>query len=639
MKRANASFLCGVLLLAAFVSADLRSETPLELLKRSRTLPSVSAAKALLAKNFSASAELRPWYLLELARLSAREENWSQSLSWSSAQSQTALPAAIADEVVWWHGEALVRTGQPARAADVYRRRLETGLAGDPGLYLAFFRAASSGTEKMAARLDASFPLLKHTDPETFALSRYLAGIAAVREGDWPFAVLSFSRFSPDGESRFPEFAPWSRYYLAYSQYRLGRWSEAIDAFTYYMDTWKTHEYVWQAATAASFAAIQAGADPLPLIARAVRLAPTGAAAAESALLQASILVDRKRYSEAEVLLAGIADGTGTGGRTASAPRALFMLADIAAREKKNALAEERWLSLASQFPKDPLAEESLYRSAEMWYLASDWSRSSIQFARYRQSWPSGRYLDTVLRSGGDAWNRAGNTDLAILWWQELLRKYPESSAAPRGYTDLVAAYRKKGEYGAALETAGGYRSFFPAEARLDDMDREIEELTKLSKGESADSAALLAEYQRTGGAGTADGRASGLRLARQYLTDYGTRADAKTVLLEIVSAMPASPDTLVLRERNTFAAAMSLLGNLHREAADFNAASTVLLSAGTLYAPIDAERSAEALYGAADSFLQAGLRADAEKTVDTLKTTWPASVWTARAVLLTDSL
>lgn len=638
-KRASKSCFWSVLFLTAFLQANLSGETPLELLKRSRTLPSVSAAKALLTKNFSASAELRPWYLLELARLSGREGNWSQSLSWSSSQIPSAIPGDIADEVAYWHGEALVRTGQPAKAAEVYRKRLETGKTADPSLYLSYFRAASSGAGKMTARLDAAFPRLAETDPDTFYLSRYLGGISAVREGDWNFAVQSFRRFSPSGETRFPEFAPWNRYYLAYSQYRQGKWLESIDSFTFYLDTWKTHDYVWQAATASALAAIQAGLDPLPLVERAVRLAPKGNGVAESSLLQASVLTDRKLYAEAEAVLLKIADGTGTGGRTASSPRALFMLADIAVRQKKPALAEERWLSLASQFPADPLAEEALYRSGEMWYLAADWSRASILFARYRQAWPSGRYLDTVLRNGGDAWNREDNTDLAILWWQELIRKYPESSAAPRGYTGLIAAYRKKGEYHAALETAGRYRKLFPSEASLDGMEEEIGELTKLSKGESADSSALLAAYVRSGRAATAEGRAAGLRLGRQYLTDYGTREAAKTVLKEIVSAMPRSAESLSAGEINTYAASLSLLGNLYREAADYSAASAALLSAGTLYAPIDGERSAEALYGAVDSFLQTGLLADAEKTAETLKKNWPDSAWTQRAVRLTDSL
>jgi len=638
-KRASKSFFWSVLFSAVLLQANLSGETPLELLKRSRSLPSVSAAKALLTKNFSASAELRPWYLLELARLSGREGNWSQSLTWSSSHVLSAIPADIADEVAYWHGEALVHTGQPAKAAEVYRKRLETGKASDPSLYLSYFRAASSGAEKMTARLDAAFPRLSETDPDTFHLSRYLGGITAVREGDWTFAVRSFRRFSPAGETRFPEFAPWNRYYLAYSQYRLGNWLESIDSFTFYIDTWKNHDYVWQAATAASLAAIQAGIDPLPLVGRAVRLAPKGSGVAESSILQASVLTDRKQYAEAESVLVRIADGTGTGGRTASSARALFMLADIAVRQKKPVLAEERWLALAAQFPSDPLAEEALYRSGEMWYLAGDWSRSSILFARYRQSWPSGRYLDTVLRNGGDAWNRADNIDLAILWWQELLRKYPESSAAPRGFTGLIAAYRKKGEYNAALETAGQYRKLFPSEATLDGMDEEIGELTKLSRGESADSAALLAAYIRSGRAGTAEGRAAGLRLARQYLTDYGTREAAKTVLKEIVAAMPRSAESLPEGEINTFAASWSLLGNLYREAADYTSASSALLSAGTLYAPVDGERSAEALYGAVDSFLQTGLLADAEKTAETLKKNWPDSAWTRRAVRLTDSL
>lgn len=628
--------LCVALLcLAGGFSPVLAAESPREILDRSRTAGSAAEASQILEKNLAGSAGLRPYYLLELTRLAATEANWAKALDWSTRQDMAALPAPIADETVYWYGQALLHSAQTAKAADLYIKRIDGGTVRDPLLFLACLRIASAGAERLVAKFDAAFPTLKQTDPETFALSRYLGGLSAVRSGNWTFAWQSLSRFSPAYDGQFPEYAPWSHYYLAYSLYRLGRWNEAVAAFSFYLDTWKNHEYSWQAATAAAYAAIQAGSDALPFAERAVRLAPGKPELAESLLLQSSILIDKTRFTDAESLLSGVADGRTTGGLTPSAPRALFMLADVAVRQKKPELAAERWLDLVSRFPRDPLAEEAQYRCGEQWYIAGDWQGASAQFARYRQTWPSGRFLDSVLWSGGYSYNRAGNADLAILWWQALTAKYPASPASARAYRELIGALRSKSDWNAALDTAQRYRASFPAESKLDDIDMVIDELTKLRNGESADTAGLLTAYAKAGRAATADGRAAGLRLARAYLADFSKRDAAREILKEITAKAPRSAESLSVAERGVFAASWTLLGNGYRDISDYKGSSAALLAAGTLYAPIDGERSAEALYGATDSFLQAGLRADARKTVDTLTKTWPDSVWTRRAAIL----
>jgi len=629
----SARFFC-IILFWGGLSLFVRAESPHEIYERSRTLTS-SEAQNLLEANLLASLEYRPYYLLDLARLSGEKEDWKKSLEWSGKQDLASVPDAIADSVIYWYAIGLEHNGQPAKGAEIVKARIDSGKVLDPLVYIAYFRNAASGAEPDIARFDKAFPVLKNTDPETFALSRYLSGLCAVREGAWAFAVLSFSRFSQVYDSKFPDLAPWSHYYLAYSQYRLGKWAESVASFTVYLNSWKTHTYAWQGATTACLAAIQAGSDPLSFADLAVKLSPSASDLGSSILLRASILFDRKMYAESEAALAGVADGTSTRGLSSSAPRAQFMLAEISARLKKTDEAVNRWLYLVSQFPKDPLAEESLYSAGERKYLDGDWIHAAEIFSRYRQTWPSGRFLDTVLRLGGESYNRGGNVDLAIIWWEDLISKYPKSQTVMRTYGDLVNVYRQKGEYAAALGVAQRYREKFPVESAADGIDQEIVELNGILKGESADAAALYALYVKAKRASTSEGRTIGVRLARQYETDYSKRNDEKVILREITAKSPVKPESVSKGERSAFASAWSMLGNISRDEADFASASKALLSAGNFFATIDGERSAEALYGAADSFAQAGLRSDAKTTVDTMKKSWPDSVWTQRAAIL----
>ncbi|HNY22918.1 MAG TPA: tetratricopeptide repeat protein [Treponemataceae bacterium] len=366
-----------------------------------------------------------------------------------------------------------------------------------------------------------------------------------------------------------------------------------------------------------------------------MKLASSETDRASSSLLVASILFDRKKYADAESLLSGIADGTATKGLTPSAPRALFTLAEISVRLKKQDEAEKRWLSLISRFPNDALSEESLYRAAEMRWLGKDWARTAELFTQYRQKYPQGKFLEASLRCGGEALSRNGSDDLAILWWEDLVKKYPSSPSAPRTLSDLVDAYRSKGEYDGAIAAAEKYRDRYPSEAKADGIDRTIAELAVLKKGGASGTAALAADWEKSGRAKTPDGRAAGLALAKQYMSDYGTRAEAKNILKEISLKAPQQPDQADPAERSVFASALGLYGSMCRNDGDYRTASRTLLAAGKWYASMDGERSAEALYGAVDCFLQAGLRADAAKTQETLSTTWPESVWTKRARVL----
>ena len=142
----------------------------------------------------------------------------------------------------------------------------------------------------------------------------------------------------------------------------------------------------------------------------------------------------------------------------------------------------------------------------------------------------------------------------------------------------------------------------------------------------------MAVEYRRKGGSSTGAGREDGLALARMYLADTGHRSDAGTILEEITAAIPRNTAGLSRADRVVFAAAAMLYANYLRDTGDTNGASAAFLSAGTLFAPVDGERAAEALYGAADAFMRSGKRGDAKKALETLRSSWPESLWTRRA-------
>mgnify|MGYP001767678414 CR=1 FL=1 len=276
---------------------DAGSGSPREILERSWA-SAPSEALPLLERTLPVSGDLRPYYLVELARQAALAKKWKESVRWSETAAE--IPEDIADSRAFWHGYALEASGKADSALPVYRKRLETGLARDSSLYLAFFRISSGDAEGMTARLDAALPNLSKTDPETYALSRYLGGLCAVRGGNWDFAVTAFSAFAGAREGRFPEYAPWAAFYRGWGLYRLGRWDQALKYLTEYLDSWPNHERSWQAAVASALSAILAGRDPLPFTDRAVRLAPDSGALAESLLLRATVLVDRRDFAAAE---------------------------------------------------------------------------------------------------------------------------------------------------------------------------------------------------------------------------------------------------------------------------------------------------------------------------------------------------
>ncbi len=602
------------------------------LLEESRLDPDTRAAAKRLEEGYPRAGELSPYYLVEISRLHGVSGDWAASLSWSSKKIE--VPETLADAKAWWHGQALERLSRNAEALTVYESRLSKGVSKDIELYRSYFRVSPKGAGNMVALLRKNATL----DYQT----AYLAGLCAVRSGEWETAEALFTQYLAEASkvsaSKASPERPWALFYRGWSLYRQARWKDAVTGLQAYITEYPGHDRAWQAAGAAALASIQNGTGALSFAERAVALAPGPAEKAESLLLKASVQSDANDLAGAAATLRGIADGSLTSGETALSPRALFMLGDVQFRAQEWKRAAETWSSVRERYPADPLAEEAAFRTAEQWFILGEWAQSALAFASYRQSWQNGRFIQSVLSSGAEAYYRSGKPDLAILWWEEFLKRYPASPSSPKAWALLVRAYADAKDYSRALSAAKRYRAGHPADAALDGMDDEITRLTRLQKGENSAAATLATEYSRSGGADTSEGRSKGLALAREYLSDYGNAAQGEELLGEIAGKYSSTRGDYSRQDRVTFATAHALLAERRRDAGDYARASSYYLVAGTLFSPIDGERAAESLYGAVDSFAQIGKRKDAERTAETLRNAFPQSVWASRARLLLSS-
>lgn len=633
-----------ILLLVVFCISAAVHANPAAALHAARGAENPAEAVRILERALPSAGDLRPWYLYELARFSAQRDDWRSVLNWSSFQIPSRVPAELADRVVQFHAEALIRTGQPQRGFDMVKARLDATPDCDPVLYTLAMRAAlhpqvpATAAEDVIVLmdlLDVQYPSLRIEKPGLFYRSRYLGALASSRLNRWTETRDLLSVYIPQIEQQTADSAPWARYFLAYSHYRLGAWADAVQHFRIYLTRWPTHPWAWQSASTASMAASLGGLDPLPFAEQAVRSAPGRTELAESLILKASILMDKKDFDGAELILISVADGSGTSGATSVAPRAHYLLAELFLRAGVFPGAEDWWLTLIRRYPDHALSDEALFRLGELQYVAGDWRRATEFFGRYRRTLSRGRYLEQVLWSGGDTYNRSGATDLAILWWEDLIRQFPQGTMTVRAYEELIRAYRKGRDWNGALRIAHAFQAAFPREAETADIARELDELRRLAAGESVDAASLQIEWTRAGKAGTAGGRSTGVQLARAYLEDFTRRPEALAVLREITGRMPERTHLLPDAEKYTWAMAWMLQGNILREDRIYRDAARALLASGTLFASLDGERAAEALYGAADSFLQAGLQADARSAADTILKTWPDSPWSRRVRLL----
>ncbi len=638
-------------------------------------------ARASVEGYLGSAGEYMPWYLLLLAQYAADSGDWQKALSYSRelyaltdynpVLVYSAVPGVFpaefpvhealyrhalalyntgryeeglslvesfpdkisGDESVRLYARLLMKNGRNADAAAVLAplpfgpasENEDRLLLAQAYLYAGKYREAFAYASKTADSLSAA----GQTDSALYRPAVYTAAASAIGAGDWENAGKLFDTYmTAVSRDTDDPLLPFARYYYAYSLYRLGRYADAYTAFSRFLSDSAGTGPVWEAAMTASVCALQAAQGQTDAAAwlerasdmagRAVTLSGNADRTAQAAILQAGIFADMKEYGKGIAVITPYASGTAP-----YAPRARYMLGELYAGAGDTAAAEREWQQLAARFPGNPLAEEASYRRGELYYAVSDWIAAADRFASYRRSWPRGRFADAALYFGGESSARAGNPDTAVLLWQELTERFPSSTYMYGALSGLFGLYREAGEYQSAIDTGRKLLDKFTGQARAAGVEKQLDELYLLQSGLEEETAVQLTLFNRSGRARTAEGRAAGVALAGLYMNSVENRGKA-VALLEDILEYPA--DTA------SAAPAALMLGTYFRETGSYEAAADMLLKAGEYYAGFDSEKAAESLYGAADVFDRLGSQADARAVWETMRKTWPDSVWTKQA-------
>ncbi len=525
------------------------------------------------------------------------------------------------------YANALFSSGQTDRAFTVYEKLSAADLLGGAGTLDYAKAALRAGMNARAYELAAGVS----DDAE----APYIAALASINRRDWQTADTLFSVYLAEASDPLP----YALFYQGYARYLLGRAEQAYASLTAFSAWNPSHALSLTADRIAAVCAVQmhqhVGASDTAWIGKAVGLAESivkrseaGAERESAVLFAAGVYDDAGAYEAALDLMKPYLSRQSPFGMNCRYRSALLLV-----KRKQYDEADALFADVERSFPTESLAEDASYRRGESYYTAEAYETAAGRFASYRRTYPRGKYADAASYFGADCFARIGQPDQAILLYESLLSSFPASTFAYGSLSALIPLYREKGEYAAALRCARAVLQRYGDQVEKSELSRHIAELELLVSGAAERTAVKLVEFEAAGKTSTAAGRKAGVELGELYLAAPATAPDGAALLEKIYTAVKKpSSGADSFAERDIAARCAYLLGTWNRAGGNYAEAAQYFLSAAEYYTLLDGELSARSLYGAAESFDSARRYADARRTVEVLRETFPDSVWAARA-------
>lgn len=255
---------------------------------------------------------------------------------------------------------------------------------------------------------------------------------------------------------------------------------------------------------------------------------------------------------------------------TVAASLALYLQADLATDDLKDAHARALFLSLAHRYPRGARAAQARFRAAMIAFVAGSAREAAIEFDSLTSRFPRSSETQASLYWSGRAWAVAGDSVKAKARWREVERREPLSyyaglaaarlgaprwqpAAAPDSFARVVALER-------GVERARRLAAF--------GLDAEADyEYAQLVDDAGASTGRLLSAADAFRGAGLVS---RSMVLARRA-SARGAPVDARTYRL----LYPAYLPEVLLAESRANDIDPALVAGLIRQESDFNPGAT----------------------------------------------------------------
>ena len=482
---------------------------------------------------------------------------------------------------------------------------------------------------------------IKAADASGAVQKDYLAGLCFINQKSWKKAVERLAAYIKQSSGR-QDFNLLALYYKGYAEYNLAEFKNSYSSFVRYcMESEKapgapdsptsptspvspeTRPYLLRSYEYAVKSALQSGdfKNASTQAANLVRCSQDGAQKQKALVLSAEIFVDYGNYDAAIQLLAPY-----TSGRDDFAAQALFMTAQIYARQGKVQQADEVYRRTYEGYPRSSYADEAMYRAGEVYYSNGEYSPAYTRFNNYVYKYASGRFCDAAMFYCGDCALRLGENDRCVMLNKTLLQKWPDSVYAYGANKNLLEAYYRQEEYSQALAVAKVLLGSFAQQAAEDGIGKRAKELEKIVNGTDRRVAEKESEFASLGGAGTVAGRAAGTELVRLYAESLSTQDEAFELASQLLKKQSESS------ERADAAYNAEFVAEYNRKKGNNKKAAETYLKAAEYYRSVKNDSgAASALYGAAEAFAAEGLKGDARETAALLKELYPQSIQAER--------
>ena len=159
----------------------------------------------------------------------------------------------------------------------------------------------------------------------------------------------------------------------------------------------------------------------------------------------------------------------------------------------------------------------------------------------------------------------------------------------------------------------------FPEQASQDNIGTKIKELEQIASGTDHRIAEKLSLYEQNGKSSTLEGRKLGSEIVMLYGENSFTQDLAYEMGKEIVSNIKSEEEYPYMAGVVEFLGDYSRKSLLNKEAADY-----YLLAATYYRSSNNTSKAASVLYAAAESFVAAGQKGDAQQVANLLKELYP---------------